>query len=53
MVDLMYIGYFMCCECSASLVLDIQDYVGQTVHLSFDGKVAHIFSKETEKNLEY
>ena len=31
----------------------IQDYVGQTVHLSFDGKVAHIFSKETEKNLEY
>ncbi|MBQ1355738.1 MAG: sn-glycerol-3-phosphate ABC transporter ATP-binding protein UgpC [Solobacterium sp.] len=32
---------------------DVQKYVGQDVHLSFDGAHAHIFSKETEKNLEY
>ncbi len=27
--------------------------IGDTVHFTFDGKVAHVFSKETEKNLEY
>ena len=27
--------------------------LGDTVHFSFDGKVAHVFSKETEKNLEF
>ena len=27
--------------------------IGDTVHFSFDGKVAHVFSKETEKNLEF
>ena len=27
--------------------------LGDTVHFTFDGKVAHVFSKETEKNLEY
>ena len=27
--------------------------MGDTVHFSFDGKVAHVFSKETEKNLEF
>ena len=27
--------------------------IGDTVHFSFDGKVAHVFSKETDKNLEY
>ena len=27
--------------------------IGDTVHFTFDGKVAHIFSKETDKNLEY
>ncbi len=26
--------------------------IGSTVHFSFDGNVAHVFSKETEKNLE-
>ncbi len=26
---------------------------GDTVHFSFSGKVAHVFSKETSKNLEY
>ena len=32
---------------------DVQKYVGQDIHLSFNGVHAHIFSKETEKNLEY
>ena len=32
---------------------DVQKYVGQDIHLSFNGAHAHIFSKETEKNLEY
>ena len=27
--------------------------IGDTVHFSFKGNVAHVFSKETEKNLEY
>ncbi len=27
--------------------------IGSTVHFSFDGNVAHVFSKETEKNLEW
>ena len=27
--------------------------MGDTVHFAFDGKVAHVFSKETEKNLEF
>ena len=27
--------------------------IGDTVHFTFDGKVAHIFSKETDKNLEF
>ena len=27
--------------------------LGDTVHFSFKGNVAHVFSKETEKNLEY
>ena len=27
--------------------------MGDTVHFSFAGKVAHVFSKETEKNLEF
>ncbi|MBR0199591.1 MAG: sn-glycerol-3-phosphate ABC transporter ATP-binding protein UgpC [Oscillospiraceae bacterium] len=27
--------------------------IGDTVHFNFDGKVAHVFSKETDKNLEY
>ena len=27
--------------------------IGDTVHFSFRGSVAHVFSKETEKNLEY
>ena len=27
--------------------------IGDTVHFSFDGKVAHVFSKETSKNLEF
>ena len=27
--------------------------MGDTVHFSFTGKVAHVFSKETEKNLEF
>ncbi len=27
--------------------------IGDTVHFGFDGKVAHVFSKETDKNLEY
>ena len=29
------------------------NYAGKDLHLSFDGNVAHVFSKETEKNLEY
>ncbi len=27
--------------------------LGDTVHFTFDGSVAHVFSKETEKNLEF
>ena len=27
--------------------------MGDVVHFSFDGKVAHVFSKDTEKNLEF
>ena len=27
--------------------------MGDTVHFSFTGKVAHVFSKETERNLEF
>ena len=27
--------------------------IGDTVHFGFDGKVAHVFSKETDKNLEF
>ena len=27
--------------------------MGDTVHFSFDGKVAHLFSKETDRNLEF
>ena len=27
--------------------------MGDTVHFSFDGKVAHVFSKESERNLEW
>ena len=27
--------------------------IGDTVHFTFDGKVAHVFSKETDKNLEW
>ena len=27
--------------------------MGDTVHFSFSGKVAHVFSKETERNLEF
>ena len=27
--------------------------MGDTVHFTFDGSVAHVFSKETEKNLEW
>ena len=27
--------------------------IGDTVRFAFDGKVAHVFSKETDKNLEY
>ena len=27
--------------------------IGDTVHFAFDGKVAHVFSKETDKNLEF
>ena len=27
--------------------------IGDTVHFSFKGNVAHVFSKETEKNLEF
>ncbi|MCR5067780.1 MAG: sn-glycerol-3-phosphate ABC transporter ATP-binding protein UgpC [Erysipelotrichaceae bacterium] len=29
------------------------DYAGKELKLSFDGNVAHVFSRETEKNLEY
>ena len=32
---------------------DSPDYRGKTVHLRFDGKAAHVFSKEDQKNLEY
>ncbi|MBQ9250162.1 MAG: sn-glycerol-3-phosphate ABC transporter ATP-binding protein UgpC [Oscillospiraceae bacterium] len=28
-------------------------HMGDTVHFTFSGKVAHVFSKETEKNLEW
>ena len=27
--------------------------IGDKVHFTFDGKVAHVFSKETDKNLEF
>ncbi|MBO6041101.1 MAG: TOBE domain-containing protein, partial [Oscillospiraceae bacterium] len=27
--------------------------IGDTVHFTFGGNVAHVFSKETDKNLEY
>lgn len=27
--------------------------MGDTIHFSFNGNVAHVFSKETDKNLEY
>ena len=27
--------------------------MGDTVHFSFEGNVAHVFSKETDKNLEW
>ena len=27
--------------------------IGDAVHFTFDGKVAHVFSKETDKNLEF
>jgi multiple sugar transport system ATP-binding protein len=27
--------------------------MGDTVHFSFTGKVAHVFSKETDRNLEF
>ena len=27
--------------------------LGEKIHFTFGGNVAHIFSKETEKNLEY
>ena len=27
--------------------------MGQQVHFTFNGAVAHVFSKETEKNLEF
>ena len=27
--------------------------LADTVHFTFAGKVAHVFSKETEKNLEF
>ena len=27
--------------------------IGQTVAFTFDGDVAHVFSKETERNLEF
>jgi multiple sugar transport system ATP-binding protein len=27
--------------------------MGDTVHFSFGGNVAHVFSKETDKNLEW
>jgi multiple sugar transport system ATP-binding protein len=35
--------------------LDIKDHykMGDTVHFTFEGNVAHVFSKETEKNLEW
>ena len=27
--------------------------MGDTIHFTFTGKVAHVFSKETDKNLEF
>ena len=35
--------------------IDIKDHyaMGDTVHFTFTGSVAHVFSKETEKNLEW
>ena len=35
--------------------IDMKDNyrMGDTVHFSFDGRVAHVFSKETERNLEF
>ena len=33
--------------------VDTRFHMGDTVHFTFSGKVAHVFSKETEKNLEW
>ena len=33
--------------------VDTRFHMGDTVHFTFNGKVAHVFSKETEKNLEW
>ncbi len=35
--------------------IDIKDHfkMGDTVHFTFNGNVAHVFSKETERNLEW
>jgi multiple sugar transport system ATP-binding protein len=35
--------------------IDLKDSFkqGDTVHFSFNGNVAHVFSKETDKNLEW
>jgi multiple sugar transport system ATP-binding protein len=35
--------------------IDLKDSFnrGDTVYFNFNGNVAHVFSKETEKNLEY
>ena len=36
-------------------ILDMEDNYnyGDLVHFTFNGNVAHVFSKETDKNLEY
>ena len=36
-------------------IIDLEEEykTGDTVHFSFDGRVAHVFSKTTEKNLEF
>ena len=35
--------------------IDLKDSFkqGDTVHFNFNGNVAHVFSKETDKNLEW
>ena len=33
--------------------VDSRFHMGDTVHFTFNGQVAHVFSKETEKNLEW